>query len=327
LEEISYDENIQFILTYKDNLWNKILPKGLEDTEWVDIATYNFNFKSYGDGAFYEKLRKIANNGDSIRLIFQNATDEEIKVDKFFANSVYCRNNKQNHAKIFLTENLGYIGSANFSFGSNNNYECGILIKSKNVIKDIRNKIFLKLLAGEEITLPYPYDILDKVKQLLSLSNELLNALDTTYSENRSYEYNPFLEEELYNYYEILYKKEYLHQLDNLGFESYEVDELRNKFSLDFDGHNYDFLGFAIKLQDDSYPRVSDEEFHNFHKYLRDLNKFCNYAKFIIEITYANLGKEKFTSNLEPYTDEKLIRKENMDKSDDDVTLSLNESI
>jgi hypothetical protein len=38
--------------------------------------------------------------------------------------------NFDNHSKIIITDNKAYVGSANFSNGSRNNYECGIIIEN-----------------------------------------------------------------------------------------------------------------------------------------------------------------------------------------------------
>ncbi|MGZ0879277.1 phospholipase D-like domain-containing protein [Priestia megaterium] len=48
--------------------------------------------------------------------------------------------NFKNHAKIIATDNIAYIGSANFTGGSRENFECGIIIKDKDVIQQIREE-------------------------------------------------------------------------------------------------------------------------------------------------------------------------------------------
>lgn len=42
-----------------------------------------------------------------------------------------------NHSKIVMTENVAYIGSANFSSESQQNWECGIITEDKNAIAQL----------------------------------------------------------------------------------------------------------------------------------------------------------------------------------------------
>lgn len=46
----------------------------------------------------------------------------------------------------------GFIGSANFSFGSSNNYECSVTIDNKEIISDIRKFYCGELLEESEFT-------------------------------------------------------------------------------------------------------------------------------------------------------------------------------
>lgn len=53
--------------------------------------------------------------------------------------------NIRNHAKLIGTENIVYIGSANYSNESQNNIEAGILIEDKKFIKDLYIEFFDKV--------------------------------------------------------------------------------------------------------------------------------------------------------------------------------------
>lgn len=53
--------------------------------------------------------------------------------------------NVKNHAKLIGTENVVYIGSANYSNESANNIEAGILIKDKEFIKNLYKGFFDKV--------------------------------------------------------------------------------------------------------------------------------------------------------------------------------------
>ena len=53
----------------------------------------------------------------------------------------------KNHAKLIGTENVLYIGSANYSDNSVQNYEAGMIIRDKSVIKEIYEKYFDEIVA------------------------------------------------------------------------------------------------------------------------------------------------------------------------------------
>ncbi len=59
--------------------------------------------------------------------------------------STYLYHLPNNHAKIFLTNKLCYIGSSNFSSGSNSNYECGTIVCNPLILEEIREKFFKHL--------------------------------------------------------------------------------------------------------------------------------------------------------------------------------------
>jgi len=58
-----------------------------------------------------------------------------------FANDSLSFFNFNNHSKIFATENIAYIGSANFSVESDNNFECGVLFTDKAIVEKIINEL------------------------------------------------------------------------------------------------------------------------------------------------------------------------------------------
>jgi hypothetical protein len=60
--------------------------------------------------------------------------------------------NLNNHAKIVMTNNVAYIGSANFSVASARNYECGILIRDIDKIEELTKVFFLNIEAN---SIPY----------------------------------------------------------------------------------------------------------------------------------------------------------------------------
>ncbi|MDV3426963.1 MAG: hypothetical protein LIR50_07235 [Bacillota bacterium] len=282
LEEVKYNDDIKLILLQKEEFWDTILPSGLEDSQWIDIATYNFDFKNIGDQTFYNKLKMLTNKGFEIRFVFSKAEEDQIFIEPLMAKSIYIIQNEQNHTKIMLTENLGYIGSADFSFGNGDNYECGFLIMNKSLIKEIREKVFIKLLNGNEISKPNP-----------GLYNKVVNLFDT--STNILNNFGKLKDEELKN---LLYE---------LRFYSEVAEEIKNTFNIDFSVRNFDFSNFADKI-DYSLLTISSEEFLDFHESLNELNESCKLAKKKIQSAYSTQGREKFLEGIQHNTDPKYIR-------------------
>ncbi|NFA44459.1 hypothetical protein EXM65_18335 [Clostridium botulinum] len=140
-DECSYTEvindfsNAQIIkiVTYNISSENSKLIKEiskLADKKEIDIITNIPNrYVSY----YSEYARKRARKNIISYTKQLNPEKFESKVSSYF--------NFNNHSKIILTENIAYIGSANASNESCNNYECGVIIKDKKAIKEINDNI------------------------------------------------------------------------------------------------------------------------------------------------------------------------------------------
>ncbi len=88
--------------------------------------------------------------------------------------SVYF--NHHNHSKIVATENIAYIGSANFTPGTKANYEAGILLTDPEQIAAVLNALLPKLMAEVDA-----YQDLAASK-LAAEIGDLLGALQLVYS-------------------------------------------------------------------------------------------------------------------------------------------------
>lgn len=69
-----------------------------------------------------------------------------------FSGDITSYFNFNNHSKIIMTDNIAYIGSANFSPESNSNYETGFLISDRNTIDEINEEI---ITIFENESIPY----------------------------------------------------------------------------------------------------------------------------------------------------------------------------
>ncbi len=74
----------------------------------------------------------------------------------------------RNHAKIVMTENIAYVGSANFSSESNRNWECGVIVEDANAIVELA-------LAVEQIKA-------DSIRYLGASTDLLVNTFATLQS-------------------------------------------------------------------------------------------------------------------------------------------------
>lgn len=156
-------ENGEFV--YKENGLNyqEVLddfPKAAR----IRIITYNISKKEKGDGLI-SLLRELPEEtdvqiitnipsrfdtyynskaGEAMRAAFKKNCDIYLKklnpID--FTPTVSTAFNFSNHAKIIGTENIVYIGSANYSDESKYNIETGILIRDKDFIDKLYQEFF-----------------------------------------------------------------------------------------------------------------------------------------------------------------------------------------
>lgn len=111
------------------------------------ISTFNY----YMSDDDLEKLKKHSKTVLDIRVVFNVFSSD--KINDIIKNSIK-RNpyvqlyfNENNHSKIISTGNQLYLGSANYSGYSKNNFEVGIKINDNMAINQIENKIFNNLLS------------------------------------------------------------------------------------------------------------------------------------------------------------------------------------
>ncbi|WP_391732179.1 phospholipase D-like domain-containing protein, partial [Streptomyces sp. NPDC014685] len=176
LKEIPFQEG-KVIFFKEANFWNTMLERCRKDTKSIFIATYNFNFRDKYEKSFYRELSNLANLGIDVRILYAKmsfAKEDTLEIEEIFKKFVLCAELPTNHSKIFIADNFAYIGSANFSFGSNTNYECGVIFNNIEVITEIRKLYGRELLEASEfknvpeiidpfIFLPMTLKIVEKV--------------------------------------------------------------------------------------------------------------------------------------------------------------------
>ena len=160
-DELGYDEVLEdfsksefiYIVTYNisariETLLNKLkdAPKDSEIKVFTNIPS---RFNEY----FFEWASKKAN-----KLI--NTYIVKLDPEKFNENfKTYFTFN--NHSKIIMTNNIAYIGSANYSSESANNFEAGVILKDKLALLQIKDIIDEEIESSAEPY--YAYDILPMI--------------------------------------------------------------------------------------------------------------------------------------------------------------------
>lgn len=275
-EEIPFTEG-KIIMTRKENFWIDILEKCKGETKQIDIATYNFNFKHKGQHAFYTKLSELADLGINIRLLYSitnNSHTDNVELEKFFKDYILCVRLIENHSKMFITDTFAYIGSANFSLYSDENYECGVLFTEKNIVSKLR-KIYAKILISNgnfENTPSNYFAPFYNLEDILQFVTELKNV----------------------EYKEDLYLKNILETIPLLrGLDDMRENLIKIEYPID---SSFDWLSIYFKIHDDGF--ITKQEFEFFKEHINILFKNLMSAQKHIQHKYNTVGKTKFLEEL-----------------------------
>lgn len=156
------------VVVGKDYFNYREVIKDFSNAKNVRIVTYNISKKDYKNELLDELKNlssdvdlKIVSNipsrmpcyynskaGDNIRKNSKKnigAYLDRLNPENFVPNTEVGFN-FNNHAKIIATENIMYIGSANYSDESQSNIESGTIIRDKQAIQKIINEIFPKIM-------------------------------------------------------------------------------------------------------------------------------------------------------------------------------------
>ncbi|PGO26411.1 hypothetical protein CN984_17750 [Bacillus cereus] len=161
------DESIYLVLTKGSYNFEEILKEIENAKEFILISTYNLTPGDILDKDKDELLDLFQNSEAKDKILIShipgwmkgyNGKFEDKKKDAHKIIDTYknlfseTRNILHyiminNHSKIILTENIGYVGSANYSMRSQNNLEMGVIFTDKTKIKELHhilNTMFTK---------------------------------------------------------------------------------------------------------------------------------------------------------------------------------------
>ena len=158
-QKVKISESIEVILTKGECGFEDVL-NDFENAKQIRIVTYNISKQIE---TRLNKLKQFNKNSD-IRIITnipgrferyygaakgkanKTIVDYMRKLSPSnFTNQTSSFFNFNNHSKIFATENIAYIGSANFAEESDNNIECGVLFTDKTIVSKLINELISSL--------------------------------------------------------------------------------------------------------------------------------------------------------------------------------------
>jgi hypothetical protein len=84
---------------------------------------------------------------------------------------------KENHSKIVITDKAIYVGSANFSFGSNSNFEGGVYLHDAAISNEIYARVFCPLMNRAKRFSGRSRDVESQVKWLVDTTEYLIEIL------------------------------------------------------------------------------------------------------------------------------------------------------
>jgi phosphatidylserine/phosphatidylglycerophosphate/cardiolipin synthase-like enzyme len=179
---------------------------------------------------------------------------------------VLCAKLTTNHSKLFIADDFVFIGSANFSLGSNNNYESGVIFSNKEIISEIRKFFCGELLNESEFTnVPECFDPFDFFPIILSAVEELSKI------ERK---------EDLY----IDKIREIIPELRYLD----DIEKYLEKLGYPVPIH-FDWLQFYMQLYEGKH--VPDIIFRRFKSYLHELSSYLIDVTTYVNEQYKSIGR------------------------------------
>lgn len=311
----------------KDEINYEEVLNDFKNAKKIRILTYNISKKSYSN-ILIDKLKEVSADVD-VKIITnipsryknyysgysgnkakkkyrQNFTSYLDKLNpENFQSNPYVAFNFTNHAKIIGTDNIIYIGSANYSDESKNNIESGTLIRDKEFIEKVYNEVFPKII--DEST-PYFENTFNVLRLFISSMENKFSAWLYKFDEDVVWKNTKTkirgIRENLALDLEDLYEIEA--DLDELNDFEILLDDTYNE---DDDEYN-DFIE-QIKKE---FNKISLGWMENFVAVDSDFYDFINYDVSDKACEYLQEYPDAYDENLDYYTNI------SMDRANDEYT-------
>ncbi|MCM3131215.1 phospholipase D-like domain-containing protein [Paenibacillus polysaccharolyticus] len=208
-----------FVTTYNISQNRKALLSSLKGAAAHAEVRIVTNIPNRYETYYGDNVRKKASESINNYTKKLNSNDNEESIGAFF--------NFQNHSKVILTNNIAYIGSANFSEESNNNRETGFIIRDRSLIQVVIDNL-VPIILDESIR--YYGNSFEEKKLVLSLLASRLESASIKIEEE-SYTYvGRFEEVKTYNHWDPQLRQEslegLLELLEEIEDEIYRINEL-----------------------------------------------------------------------------------------------------
>lgn len=295
------------IVTFNISKNNTQLLEALKQLDEDVIVTFITNLPQRHDTYFKSKQRKSPADRalENIKDYFNQLDPINFKCDI----SVYfCFNN---HAKIFMTDNIAYIGSGNFSDESMNNLETGIIISNKEEIQELKENIVQEIINHSiRYTTSFYNVYMEYVTDWLKECNDFFKHLDLGIYTHIEVSYTH--EEKVLDFYNASVSFEKLTHFVEMIYEAEELilDMILKQFSdsiADIKSNRIKKLLFYIKTQ---VNRLNDhlEELAIYDsresqiQYAQQIEQY--YSGDPDDLNYAfEIGQEKALADLEAITE------------------------
>ncbi len=241
LSFVDLSTNIGRLVLGRNNCIFQEVIDDFKDAEYIFISTFNISsnreellnqLKQLENVTELIFLSNIPNRFDtyysfSATKIAQGRISKYLSAldPKLFVSPTKVFFNFNNHSKIIMTNRVAYVGSANFSDESNNNFEIGVIIRDHNIINELRTIIVPQLLqesiryAGDELCM-----ISDSLNKFLANIAEALDNLD-----ENLYIYDDHIpDRRIFDVHQAYVDKQSFDNLNNLiyEFEDYIMNDV-----------------------------------------------------------------------------------------------------
>jgi len=188
------------VVTTKGSLCFQEVVESFATSKRIAIATYSLSplvediyHKYGGPGVRFEIISNVPN------LIRNKASLKDFEKDLFHLRKLSALSNAEcfvnfyNHAKVVIGDAIAYIGSANFSYGSKSNHECGLIIRGSQDVNAVYQQVFVPLRnASRPFLGTKTSEISMALSSLLRIADELLEQIDDYFGKDLCHELMTF---------------------------------------------------------------------------------------------------------------------------------------
>lgn len=288
-------EKCKFVLT-KDEMGYQEVLSSFKSSSYINILTFNISSRQDNLLELIEEIKspkpvRIITNIPhryeqyfSVKAREQARRNIKIYIKKLlpskFEAQIIPFFNFNNHAKIISTDKIAYVGSANYSDESKNNYESGFIIYDSKFCNYLNNKIFPLLISDSE---PYLNNVFFE-KHILALN--IFSRLELTY-EDFFCNYNGFLyprehDNKLMQQFQWMEFNIGINNLEILENLIYEIDEVFNSVDDLYDEQHGDNKNEEIQYLQNYINVQQLDNIRRLINYESNIYKLCifNYQKY-----------------------------------------------